>query len=1596
MEFYIKKNSTLPKLQVEVINESRNGYNQLDPNISASTVTFSMSHVENDIFKIANSPATIKVMDDGSGYILSYQFTKKNTNRNGRYKGVFTIINERGTYEIPINEDLFIQVSDSFVDTNMCCRRNNVRISPTPSRTPTPTPSVTPTTSVSPTPTPTVTKTATPSVSITPSVSVSPSITPSVSISSSVTPSVSITPSITPSVSISSSVTPSVSVSITSTPTVTVTPSTTVSQTPGSSVSITPTTSITQTVSPTISVSVSPTVSPSISVTPTSSVTPTVTPTITPTNSVSSTPTPTISISNTPGASTSVTPTNTPSVSITNSISVTPSVTPSMTVSVTTTPTISVTTSTTPTISVTTSTTPTLSPTNSVTPSITPTISISNTPNSSLSVTPTSTVTPTITSSVTVTPTVSTTPEVSVTVSVTPTSTTTITPSVTSTVTPSVSPSVTTSVTPTLTPSISSSITPSVTPSSTVSTTPEVSVTTSVTPTLTPSSSTPCCDTWTLYGGDGTCVPPAEFIVTDCNGNISTVTVNQLDTVVVCARYVENNNAPICNTSSTPSGTCVCPSPTPTTTPSVTPSITPTVSTSQPCCEDYSFYASDAGPTGVTVNYVRCDGTPVTVVYPEYSNLDIYCVRKGSITADYWDASWSPLSPCICVSPTPTPTMTPSNTPTLTPSASVNAVTTMCLNYNWNGVGTPSPFNDLGKVLSNGNGTSATVTQFRFTPNSCVPYDNSVFFAQFAQTSIGKTLTVNFGNQTASYTINSIYRNPAFYGNWIVNVTYVSGAVSSGTFTCHAWHQFCFEYVAGQGALLQESLFDIEQEDGGRIFLEPIPPVPSESPTPTPTRTPSVTVSTSVPQRNLLVDNLGNYIVTDDTDFLVMSTGPVPSPTPTTTTTITPTPSVTSSITPTVTPTFTTSNTPTPSVTSSVTPTVTPTITSSNTPTVTPSTTPPTFVTSGLIMNWDLQNSSSYNGTGSIITDLQGNSDGTFIGGIYTSGNTNYLELAPGNGDYILSNTSLNSVLSPPNTGTEISHFIWVYPTGNGIIVDELGSNSLSPVWHDSQIELVGGQLTFRLWNLSSPYVVSNTPINMNQWNYIGITYNGTVMDVYLNGQNVGSATFARMSPGNNSAGLHYGISVDDITNMGDGTGASMRFGAFHVYNVGLSPTQVLYNYNSTLPSYLPPTPSITPSVTPTQTATPTPTTSAAALLSCYVAGPLTADTSNGAVFDRSINVSGVLEVIAGAVGGNVAVPDEFSKKVARSFQLIMDPSATGITLSYQNNLVATLRGDVGTIHEGVPTAQRVGYGSGDDYNPNWLTDEGITGYTGYQEFLDTHATNDMVWYNSGSTSGDTVIGEVFEHIFHTVHLFGIMGAVPGSSTAVNWMAEQNPNWQTTDLHLAMKQAIDNSMFDPSGYAPNWSGDTGQAQLAYKEYMYLLNWGMWEMSEFWAGGSLSPEWNDNMRTPSGIQTNNILGYNLFNSYFAPVLSKPSFVTMRNIFQDNHGGVSGYVADDCITPTPSVTQSITPTPTITPTPSSSVSSSSVWQLRRIDNFNDCSIDTTVYRAINTLGAVSSNYILGTDGFCYLVVNESPGDVTVTMGAGPYIECSSCLT
>jgi hypothetical protein len=133
-------------------------------------------------------------------------------------------------------------------------------------------------------------------------------------------------------------------------------------------------------------------------------------------------------------------------------------------------------------------------------------------------------------------------------------------------------------------------------------------------------------------------------------------------------------------------------------------------------------------------------------------------------------------------------------------------------------------------------------------------------------------------------------------------------------------------------------------------------------------------------------------------------------------------------------------------------------------------------------------------------------------------------------------------------------------------------------------------------------------------------------------------------------------------------------------------------------------------------------------------------------------------------------------------------------------------------------------------------------------------------------------------------------------------------DWQSGDLYAAMEEAYDAGKWDPSGYqnpADDWKTNADAFEVAAKEYLFLLNFAMFEYTELWDGGSLAPEWTDDMRTQAGIQTNNPLGYAFHNTYIAPVISKPSLATIRSIFQDGNtpaqddpslAGASGYVVD----------------------------------------------------------------------------------------------------
>ncbi|AOO15363.1 hypothetical protein Np150310_089 [Cyanophage S-RIM12_Np_15_0310] len=307
-----------------------------------------------------------------------------------------------------------------------------------------------------------------------------------------------------------------------------------------------------------------------------------------------------------------------------------------------------------------------------------------------------------------------------------------------------------------------------------------------------------------------------------------------------------------------------------------------------------------------------------------------------------------------------------------------------------------------------------------------------------------------------------------------------------------------------------------------------------------------------------------------------------------------------------------------------------------------------------------------------------------------------------------------------------------------------------------------------------------------------------------------------------------------------------------------------------------------------------------------YNNGPIVNVVGDGSdFFKREVTSNGVRILGAGTVGGQTAVPDAWLEKVARMVELFTDVNGAGINETFQRNLIKTLSGDTGTYHAGQPTIQRVARGAGADYTPNFLTDAGVISWN-LTNLFDTHVQNDMVWYlnstGDGYGDGDIDAQEVIEHVFHTLHMHGL------PADDIKLYSFLAADWQTGDLYAAMEEAYDAGKWDPSGYQENpddWKTDADAFEVAAKEYLFLLNFAMFEYTELWEGGSLAPEWTDDMRTQAGIQANNPLGYAFHNTYIAPVISKPSLATIRSIFQDGNtpaqddpslAGASGYVVD----------------------------------------------------------------------------------------------------
>ena len=123
-EFYIRKGSVNPVLEMELIKDGRYDFQKslMNEALQDSDVTFSMIDEETGLLKIANAPASVVLADTDScdeKYILQYKWRERDTRKEGIYNGWFDIKFHgdltsdgveypSGNMKVPIEEELRI------------------------------------------------------------------------------------------------------------------------------------------------------------------------------------------------------------------------------------------------------------------------------------------------------------------------------------------------------------------------------------------------------------------------------------------------------------------------------------------------------------------------------------------------------------------------------------------------------------------------------------------------------------------------------------------------------------------------------------------------------------------------------------------------------------------------------------------------------------------------------------------------------------------------------------------------------------------------------------------------------------------------------------------------------------------------------------------------------------------------------------------------------------------------------------------------------------------------------------------------------------------------------------------------------------------------------------------------------------------------------------------------------------------------------------------------------------------------------------------------------------------------------------------------
>ena len=271
--------------------------------------------------------------------------------------------------------------------------------------------------------------------------------------------------------------------------------------------------------------------------------------------------------------------------------------------------------------------------------------------------------------------------------------------------------------------------------------------------------------------------------------------------------------------------------------------------------------------------------------------------------------------------------------------------------------------------------------------------------------------------------------------------------------------------------------------------------------------------------------------------------------------------------------------------------------------------------------------------------------------------------------------------------------------------------------------------------------------------------------------------------------------------------------------------------------------------------------------------------------YTKQIDVYGLKILGLGRIGGQPEVQDDFLKKTAQTYKLLLNPDAPGINSKDQQKALKGLYSS--------NVIQRVGVKAYDAYSPG-LEDKN---YKGWDRVNDSTNSTDFIWHlrsddGTYSPSGNAQLTETVEHALHTLTQFALPAAFPEKLNIFSTNGRETGI--QGDLYQALQEAIDNNVYDISDYSGTNDGSEDYAQLLLREYLYCLIYAEWGFTpRYTEDKSLAPEWSDNHLTAEAISRDNPTGHRLFEQQISKVISKPSSTALERIFQDGDIGIAGY-------------------------------------------------------------------------------------------------------